>query len=39
MQNITTNINHIYTCKLDGTNLLKIVDGTGTSEVNMGSAY
>lgn len=39
MSNTTTNVNHIYSCKLDGTNVLKIVDGTGTSEVNIGSAY
>ena len=39
MSNTTTNVNHIYSCKLDGTSLTKIVDGTGTSEVNIGSAY
>lgn len=39
MSNTTTNVNHIYSCKLDGTNLIKIIDGTGTSEVNIGSAY
>ena len=39
MSNTTTNINHIYACKLDGTNLVKIVDGTGTSEVNIGTAF
>lgn len=32
-------VSHIYSCKLDGTNLVKIVDGTGSSEVNVGSAF
>ena len=39
MSNNTTNINNIYTCRLDGTNVIKIVDGVGTSLVNIGAAY
>lgn len=39
MSNTTLNINNIYSCKLDGTSLTKVVDGTGTSEVNIGSIY
>lgn len=39
MSNTTTNSNHIYSCKLDGTNIVKVVDGAGTSEVNIGSAF
>lgn len=39
MYNPTTNIENIYSCKLDGTNLTKVVDGTGAIGQYMGDAY
>ncbi len=39
MSTTTTNVNHIYTCKLDGSNVTKIVDGAGMTEINIGAAY
>jgi hypothetical protein len=38
MTETSTGSVHIYTCKLDGTGLTKIVDGS-TSDVNMDSAF
>lgn len=39
MSETATGNTHIYSCKLDGTNLTKVVDGSGPSYVEVGVAY
>ena len=38
-QTVSTNTFHIYSCNIDGSNVKKIIDGTGTSYMLIGGAY
>jgi len=39
VKELATGLNHIYSCKIDGSNLKKVIDGAGTKYIETGGAY